>query len=229
MNGFPNLLRAIPAGSHAWKEEETGASLAACQRAIPVRSCCRFFLREVRWTVERWAGNGGQMAEVKRKKLELVGKEQERRPRKKNPCSGCDLECSTCLVSGARTMREAACRTVKQKSAEIADWLGTNAANGDVNSTKLLLSLAGPQTDKGRTRKSRSGGTSLTRRRRAAAGNRKADGWVEFQSSASNPSAWMKCIRSRGPRRRSGRPLGIAWDPGCGLPYVGNERDGIDQ
>jgi hypothetical protein len=100
------------------------------------------------------------MAEVKRKKLELVGKEQERRPRKKNPCSGCDLECSTCLVSGARTMREAACRTVKQKSAEIADWLGTNAANGDVNSTKLLLSLAGPQTDKGRTRNSRSGGSA---------------------------------------------------------------------
>jgi hypothetical protein len=97
------------------------------------------------------------MAGVKQKKLVLKSKVQERSIKENDPCSGCDLDCSKCLVSGATVLRQAACNVVKRRSQAITAKLGTKAIKGDLNSTKLLLSLAGPQTEKAGSKKGRLG------------------------------------------------------------------------
>jgi hypothetical protein len=99
------------------------------------------------------------MVDVEQKKLEQVCKEQKQQPRKKDPCSGCELDCSTCEVNGTRTLRRVACRTVKRKSAAITNSLAKMAIKGSLSSAKLLISLAGPATEKAGPKKSRRGRT----------------------------------------------------------------------
>jgi hypothetical protein len=99
------------------------------------------------------------MVDVKQKKPEQVCKEQKRQPRKKDPCSGCELDCSTCEVNGTKTLRRVASRTVKRKSTAITNSLAKMAIEGNLNSAKLLISLAGPPAEKAGSKKSRRGRT----------------------------------------------------------------------
>ncbi len=57
------------------------------------------------------------------------------------PCPGCEMDCSTCQVTGAQVLRQAACLTMKARSTEITRSLGTKAAEGDLQSAKILLAL----------------------------------------------------------------------------------------
>src|SRR5208283_2401466 len=107
----------------------------------------------MRKTVGRWTGNGGRMANSKQEKLEAAGKKQVRTAKKKEPSSGCDLDCSNCTVSGAKTLRKIACQTVKEKSAAIAQSLSEKASAGDLNSAKLLLALMDAKAEKADAKK----------------------------------------------------------------------------
>ncbi len=113
-------------------------------------------------TVERWAGNGGQMAGSKKKKQEVESKPREQTTENVEPCSGCDLGCSQCLNGGARTLRQLAFQTVQDNGAEITESLLKRTLGGDFSSAKLLISLAQPRAEKEGTRKK-------TRRGRSAA------------------------------------------------------------
>jgi hypothetical protein len=61
---------------------------------------------------------------------------------------GCDLDCTTCQVNGAKTLRREACKTLKQESALITKELAEKAKAGDTNSAKLLLMLMETQQAK---------------------------------------------------------------------------------
>jgi hypothetical protein len=99
-------------------------------------------------TVERWAGNGGQMAGSKQKKQEVESKPREQTAENLATCSGCDLGCSQCLNGGARTLRQLACQTVQDNGAGITESLLKRTLGGDFSSTKLLISLAEPRAEK---------------------------------------------------------------------------------
>jgi hypothetical protein len=75
------------------------------------------------------------MADPQQKKLKLVGKTQVRPNRKKPGRPGC-------AGKGVKTLRKAAGKAVGKNSGKIADSLLQGALKGDLNSTKLLLSLA---------------------------------------------------------------------------------------
>jgi hypothetical protein len=112
-------------------------------------------------TAERWAGNGGQMAERKQKKQKAVSKAPGRSTGKNDPCSGGDLGCSLCLVGGAKTLRQLVCHTVEEHGARIAKSLLKETLKGDVSSAKLLISLAEPRPEKEGTKKKTWRGQSL--------------------------------------------------------------------
>ena len=98
-----------------------------------------------RYSVEWWAGNGGEMAAKKQKKLEGKVETGEQSTAKKDPCFGCDLDCANCKVDGAKTLRRAACQTLKRESNNISTKLAEKAKEGDANCTKLLLMLTESQ------------------------------------------------------------------------------------
>ena len=95
------------------------------------------------------------MAKVSKKKVEVAGEAQKRAPRAKNPRTGCELECSECLVGGAKVLRRAACEVVGQKRAVFVKSLMERAIKGDLNSAKLLLEIADPQAKKERPKRAR--------------------------------------------------------------------------
>ena len=86
-----------------------------------------------------------QKKQSEQKKQEKPVETREQLTVEKDPCPGCELDCSTCQVNGAKTLRRAACKTLKQESALITKKLATKAKEGDANSTKLLLLLTESQ------------------------------------------------------------------------------------
>ncbi len=110
-----------------------------------------------RYSVERWAGNGGRMAAKKQTKHKETDEAREQTTAEKNPCLGCDLDCTTCKVDGAKTLRRAACQTLKRESKLISDSLATKAKEGDANRTKLLLMLTETQPEKEGAKKTKGG------------------------------------------------------------------------
>lgn len=104
-------------------------------------------------TVERWAGNGGQMAGSRKKKQEVESKPRELATDNVEPCSGCDLGCLQCLNGGARTLRQLAFKTVQDNGAGITKSLLERTLGGDFSSAKLLISLAEPRAEKEGARK----------------------------------------------------------------------------
>jgi hypothetical protein len=111
-------------------------------------------------TVERWAGNGGQMAGSKKKKQEVESKPREQTTENLTPCSGCDLGCSQCLNGGARTLRQLAFQTVQDNGARIANSLLKQTLGGDTSSAKILISLGEPRGEKEGVRKKNRRGRS---------------------------------------------------------------------
>jgi len=106
--------------------------------------------------VDWWAGNGGKMAAQKKKQVE-ENEAQEQTTAKKDRCLGCDLDCAKCKVDGAKTLRRAACKILRQASDEITKKLATKAKTGDANCTKLLLLLTESQPEKEGTKKKKRG------------------------------------------------------------------------
>ena len=104
------------------------------------------------------------MARETEKKVEVAGEARKRAPRAKNPCVGCELDCSECLVGGVRDLRRAACKVVGEKRAAFAKSLMDRAIEGDLNSAKLLLKIAGQKGKKDapkRTREAKSAAKGL--------------------------------------------------------------------
>jgi hypothetical protein len=97
------------------------------------------------------------MVRKKRNKQEEEDETREKSTVKKAPCCGCDLNCTTCEVNGAETLRKAACRTLKQLSEVISKKLADKAKTGDANCTKLLLLLTEGQQKKADARKIKRG------------------------------------------------------------------------
>jgi hypothetical protein len=95
------------------------------------------------------------MVDVKRKKLQPVSKRKKPGTGKTDRCSGCDLNCSTCQLSGLRVLRQAVCRTVRERSEVISNSLVTNAAEGDVNCMKNVLLIMEKPSEKEGTKKIR--------------------------------------------------------------------------
>lgn len=130
--------------------------------AIPERVAPSSFLR-ARNSVDWWAGIGGGMAvkkqssQKKQKEQKVVGETREQTTAKKDPCLGCDLDCTACKVDGAKTLRLAACQTLKKASTSITKKLATKAKAGDANSTKLLLLLSETQPAKDGAKKKKRG------------------------------------------------------------------------
>ena len=53
------------------------------------------------------------MAAGKQKKQGEAVETREKTTKKKDPCLGCDLDCTKCEVNGAKTLRRAACKTLR--------------------------------------------------------------------------------------------------------------------
>jgi hypothetical protein len=95
-----------------------------------------------------------------KKQVEMV-ETREQTMAEKDPCSGCDLDCTNCEVNGAKTLRRAACKALKEEGASITKKLAVKAKAGDANSTKLLLSLSeSQQSVEGAKKKKRGGKTA---------------------------------------------------------------------
>jgi hypothetical protein len=93
---------------------------------------------------------------MQKKQVEAVDT-GEQTTAEKDPCTECDLDCITCQVNGAKTLRLAACQTLKRESKLISNSLATKAKAGDANSTKLLLLLTETQPVKEGAKKKRRG------------------------------------------------------------------------
>ena len=100
--------------------------------------------------MERWAGNGGQMAETEQKELESVSKRQAR-PSRKKPGQ------PRCAGKGVKILHEEAGQTVGKNSRKLAKSFLKGALEGNLNSAKLLLSLAELQSDPEDAERSRHG------------------------------------------------------------------------
>ena len=111
----------------------------------------------VRKTVERWTGNGGQMAEETGTKQEVTEGKRKRTVGKKERCSESKTGCSDCVVGGETRLRRAACDMVREKSTEIAEAMVKKAIEGESNSAKLLLALMNPKGRVGVEKKKRQG------------------------------------------------------------------------
>jgi hypothetical protein len=94
----------------------------------------------------------------KRKKQAEPAETRKQTAAGKNPCSGCDLDGTTCQVNGAKTLRRAACKTLKQNSDKISKSLLEKAETGDANSTKLLLMLSESRQSTEGAKKTKPGG-----------------------------------------------------------------------
>jgi hypothetical protein len=100
------------------------------------------------------------MAAGKQKKQGEAVETREKTTKKKDPCLGCDLDCTKCEVNGAKTLRRAACKTLKQDSELITQELASKAKTGDANCAKLLLLLTESQAGKEGGKKKKHGGKS---------------------------------------------------------------------
>jgi hypothetical protein len=102
--------------------------------------------------VERWAGNGEQMAKSKQNKLEPVVKTGKKTTGKR------------AAPSGMRTLRKAAGKTVGENSEKITASLLKGMLAGKAGSGKLLLDLAEQEPeneDEGKNRRGRSAASDL--------------------------------------------------------------------
>jgi hypothetical protein len=117
-------------------------------------------------TVERWTGNGGQMAKSTEKRLEPVGKTGGKTTGKKADSAG------------MRALRKAADKTVEDNSARITASLLKEILEGKLRSGKMLFELAEPQAEKE--------GASKRGRRRSVAMELAAEPeWQELVTDAS--------------------------------------------
>jgi hypothetical protein len=157
---FPIFFGSSPRVRGRREEDEATAFFKSAKGAIPEWVAPSSFLR-TRNSVEWWAVNGGKMAAKKQSREKKNVDEDETREQttaEKHSCSGCDLDCAMCEVDGAKTLRRAACKTLKQQSALITRSLATKAKKGDANCTKLLLMLTDSQPAKEGAKKTKHGG-----------------------------------------------------------------------
>ena len=84
-----------------------------------------------------------------------VSKKTERPVAINNPCTGCEMNCVTCVRNEAQVLRQAACLTMKEKSAEFTTSLWQSALKGNTNCAKMLLAVVGKRPEKVDTKKNR--------------------------------------------------------------------------
>ncbi len=86
------------------------------------------------------------MAAKKQNKQEETDEAREQTTAEKNPCLGCDLDCTTCKVNGAKTLRRAACQTLKRESETISDIAGDESERRRCEQHKAFAHADGDTT-----------------------------------------------------------------------------------
>jgi len=115
-------------------------------------------------TVERWTGNGGQMAKSKQKLAEeelRIGIAEGTQPPRK---------------AGVKKLCRAAGRAIGAKTKDITELLVRKTLSGDLRSAKMLIALGEPQQMKKKVNKKGKAGMS---RRTAAMRLSDEPEWVE--------------------------------------------------